>query len=127
MVPLLFLQDRPANLHDQKTQRGDREDVASLLLGTRHVEHFIDSRRLTVARDFSHALQVQAQRQAKDFPSGLDLLDNLARPPSTIATVIEVADYESLQLPPRGTVVVLVHVVPHACRILATRKVVRPP
>ena len=36
--------------------------------------------------------------------------DDLARPPSTIATVIDVADNKSLQLPPRGTVVVLVQV-----------------
>ena len=106
-----------------RTQRGDREDVASLLVGTKHVEHVIDSRRPEHgARLLHHALQVQAQRQTKYFPSELVLLDNLARPPSTIATVIEVADYESLQLPPRGTVVVFVQLVPHACRILAIRR-----
>ena len=67
-------------------------------------------------------MQVLVQRQKKDFPSELGLLDNLARPPSTIATVMEVAGNASLQLPPRGTVVVLVQVVPHACRILAIRR-----
>ena len=123
LVQLLFLQDRPANLHDQKTQRGDREDVGSLLVGTEHVERVIDSRRPDHgARLLHHALQVQAQRQTKDLPNELILPDNLARPPSTIATVIEVADYEPLQLLPRGTAAVLVQVVPRACRILAIRR-----
>ena len=109
-----------SNLHDQKTQRGDREDVASLLVGTKHVAHVIDSRRPDHgARLLHHALQVQAQRQTKHFPNELVLLDYWAR---TIATVIELADHESLQLPPRGNVVVLVQVVPHACRILAIRR-----
>ena len=101
----------------------NREDVASLLAGTRHVERVIDSHRPDRgARLLHHAMQVQAQRQTKDFPSELVLLDNLARPPSTIATVMEVADDETLQLPPRGTVVVPVQVVPHACRTLALRR-----
>ena len=63
----------------------ERPAVASLLAGTRHVEHVIDSRRP------DHALQVQDQRQIKDFPSELVFLGNLARPPSTIATVFEAA------------------------------------
>ena len=41
-----------------------------LVVGTKHVEHDIDSRRHDHgARLLHHALQVQAQRQTKDFPS----------------------------------------------------------